>query len=96
MGDARGRLLGAGLYNAASRIAIRLLSQHLEPFDEAFFERRLRVALRWRQRYVAGASCYRLVNSEADSLSGLIADCYEDMDVLRGQKTGLYLDQQSN
>ncbi len=87
--DARGRLLGAGLYNAASRIAIRVLSQHLEPFDEAFFERRLRDALRWRQRYMAGASCYRLVNSEADALSGLIADCYEDVVVLQFSSLGM-------
>ncbi len=87
--DARGRQLGAGLYNAASRIAIRVLSQHLEPFDERFFERRFRAALRWRQRYMADAPCYRLVNSEADSLSGLIADCYEDVVVLQFSSLGM-------
>lgn len=87
--DARGGLLGTGLYNSGSRICVRLLSSDPETFDQTFLERRLRDALRLRQRCLPGATSYRLVSSEADFLSGLIVDCYEDVVVLQFSSLGM-------
>jgi 23S rRNA (cytosine1962-C5)-methyltransferase len=87
--DARGGLLGTGFYNSGSRIPVRVLSRHPEKFDQPFFERRLRDALQLRERYMPDATCYRLVSSEADFLSGLIVDRYEDVLVLQFSSLGM-------
>jgi 23S rRNA (cytosine1962-C5)-methyltransferase len=89
--DHRGRFLGTGLYNSKSKIVLRMLSHEREEIDEAFFERKIKAALAIRQRYMPGAMCYRVVNSEGDFLSGLIVDKYGD--VLVVQFTSLGMDQ---
>jgi 23S rRNA (cytosine1962-C5)-methyltransferase len=89
--DHRHRLLGTGFYNSKSKIAVRLLSTERVEINQSFFENRFRAALAIRQRYLPGASSFRVVNAEADFLSGLIVDKYED--VLAVQTSSLGMDQ---
>ncbi len=77
----KGRFLGAGFYNANSKIRVRILSANAnDRFDSAFWDRRLRWAVDYR-RTVMGAdfSCCRLVFGEADGLPGLTVDRFEDV-----------------
>jgi 23S rRNA (cytosine1962-C5)-methyltransferase len=89
--DHRQRLLGVGFYNSKSRIHVRLLAPERVTVDEPFFAERIRAALAFRQKHLPGATSFRVVNSEADFLSGLIVDKYEDVLVL--QTTALGMDQ---
>ncbi len=87
--DHRQRLLGTGFYNSRSKIAVRLLDrERIEP-DRAFFKQRIAAALAHRQRWMSGATSYRVVNSESDFLSGLIVDRYEDVLVVQISSLGM-------
>jgi 23S rRNA (cytosine1962-C5)-methyltransferase len=72
----RGKFLGIAHYSSTSQIALRLLTTRREPLDRAFFLRRLRQAIDFRQRSVENSDACRLVFSEADLLPGLIVDKY--------------------
>ena len=78
----KGRWLGAGFFNSASKIRVRVLSRNAnDRFDEAFFARRIRYALDYR-RTVMGAedfSACRLLFGEADGFPGLTVDRFEDV-----------------
>lgn len=87
--DHRRRLLGVGFFNSKSKIRVRILSRERVELDEFFFERRLRAALEHRQRFLPGASSFRLVNAEGDLLSGLIVDKYEDVLVVQTSSLGI-------
>src|SRR5438445_7936473 len=76
--DHRQRFLGIGFYNSKSKIGVRLIDTERVPVDESFFEQKIRAAVAVRQKHVAGASSFRVVNSEIDFLRGLIVDKYED------------------
>jgi 23S rRNA (cytosine1962-C5)-methyltransferase len=89
--DHRQRLLGSGFYNSKSKIAVRLLAPDRVTADQAFFEQRIRTALTLRRRDLPAATSFRVVNAEADFLSGLIVDKYED--VISLQITSLGMDQ---
>ncbi len=76
-----GEWIARGLYNANSKIRVRLYSwQPDEPLDRAFFHDRIAAAVRLR-RDVLGLDCpgsaCRLAFSEADRLSGLTVDKYD-------------------
>ncbi|HUY31231.1 MAG TPA: class I SAM-dependent rRNA methyltransferase [Pirellulales bacterium] len=82
----RGQWIARGAYNSHSRIRVRLYTWcETEPLDLAFWRRRLDAALSWRRRLFAGVpdGASRLVNSEADGLSGLIVDRYAGYLVLQ-------------
>ena len=87
--DHRQRFLGMGLYNAASRIRVRVLTTERVEIDRAFFLGRVREALALRRRYMPGSTSFRVVNSEGDLLSGVIADLYEDVVVLQTSALGM-------
>lgn len=75
-----GTLLGRGLLNRKSEIAIRMLAGPAEPgtFDD-ILARRLRQARRLREdvlRLRSRTEAYRLVHGEADGLPGLAVDIY--------------------
>ena len=77
----KGRWLGAGPVNDASKIRVRLLSRNTnDRFDEAFFLRRVRYALEYR-RTVMGPDygCCRLIFGEADQFPGLTVDRFGDV-----------------
>jgi 23S rRNA (cytosine1962-C5)-methyltransferase len=77
-----GNFVARGLYNSRSNIRVRLYTwSERTTLDEDFFRARLRDALHLRQG-ILGLSGpgrgTRLVFSEADGLSGLIVDQYDD------------------
>ncbi len=89
--DHRQRLIGTGFYNSRSKINVRVLaSERVEP-DQSFFEARIRTALAVREKHLPGASSFRVVNAEADFLSGLIVDKYEDVLALQISSLGMDL-----
>ena len=75
--SAKDRWLGAGFYNANSKIRVRLVSRNAnDRFDESFWRRALAYAVDYR-RTVMGEEdfkCCRLVFGEADRFPGLTVD----------------------
>ncbi|MGA2030654.1 MAG: class I SAM-dependent rRNA methyltransferase [Thermoguttaceae bacterium] len=70
-------LLGYGLYNPRSEIAIRMLFTGADLPDDLRWQQRLEQAARLRQdllRLDDVTDAYRLVHAEADGLSGLVVD----------------------
>jgi 23S rRNA (cytosine1962-C5)-methyltransferase len=93
--DHRQRLLGTGFFNAKSKINVRLLAPERIIPNEAFFEERIRAALAVRQKHLAGATSFRVVNAESDFLSGLIVDKYENVIVVQISALGMELRKKS-
>jgi len=81
--DPKGRSLGTAHYSSTSQIALRLLSRHIEPIDEAFLRARIETAVAYRQRVVEDSEAYRVVHAEGDLLPGLIVDRYGDFLVVQ-------------
>jgi 23S rRNA (cytosine1962-C5)-methyltransferase len=86
---ADGTSLGTGFYNATSNIAVRMVGGEAETIDETFFEQRLRAANELRRRLLPGATAYRMVFGEADLMSGLIIDRYDDVCVVQMLAAGM-------
>ncbi len=86
-----GKWLGAGFYNEASLIRVRLLSRNPnDRMDADFFRRRLRWAVAYRRRVMGeGFSSCRLVFGEADALPGLTVDRYENVLVTQIASLGM-------
>lgn len=73
----RGEFIARGVLNSRSRIRVRLYTwQEDEQLDADFWRRRIAAAVELRRTlgYLDPAGGCRLVNSEADGLSGLIVD----------------------
>lgn len=87
--DHRKHWLGVGLYNAKSKITVRVLTPEHVAVDQAFFEDRIRAALAVRERHLPGATSFRVVNAEGDFLSGLIVDKYDDVLVVQTSALGM-------
>lgn len=78
----KGRWLGAGFYNAVSKIRVRILTTNPNdrPDEAAFWLRRLRWSVAYRQRVMGkDFGCCRLVFGEADGIPGLTVDRFEDV-----------------
>ena len=77
----KGSWLGAGIYSAASKIAVRVLTDNAnETFSDAFFERRVKYALEYRRTAMgADFNACRLIFGEADGLPGVTVDRFEDV-----------------
>jgi 23S rRNA (cytosine1962-C5)-methyltransferase len=76
-----GKFVARGLYNAQSRIRVRLYSWDAgEAVNAEFWKSRIERAVehRRRMRYDEPAGAARLIYSEADGLSGLVVDRYAD------------------
>ncbi len=87
--DHRQRLIGTGFFNSKSKINVRVLSSERIEVNEAFFAERIRAALAVRQKHLASATSFRVVNAESDFLSGLIVDKYEDVLVVQISSLGM-------
>jgi 23S rRNA (cytosine1962-C5)-methyltransferase len=76
--DREGRFAARGIYNRKSEIAIRVLTEDPEvALDDAFFDAALDRAVSFRRDQLGldrVTDAYRVVNSEGDGLSGLVAD----------------------
>ena len=84
--DVEGEWIGRGLWHPEADMAVRMFTQDpKEVLNEAFFRGRIRRAVELRHRLFGTSSdwvsttAYRMVFSEADGLSGLIADQYADV-----------------
>lgn len=92
--DPEGRFMGRGIFNWHSRIAIRMLSNtEDEPLDDAFFEKRIGAAVSLRREMLGldeTTNAYRVINSEADGLSGLIVDRFNDLLVMEFFSSGMH------
>lgn len=95
--SARGRILGAGLYNRHTLIAIRLYSRRPRACDAALIRERLEQARARRRldspadaREAASAGgAWRAVFSEGDFLPGLILDLYAGHAVMQILTAGM-------
>ncbi len=76
--DSRGSVVGVGLYNPHSLIAVRLFTRRDRPIDDALLRDRIRAAMEVRKRILPVESTYRMIYSEGDFLPGLIVDRYGD------------------
>jgi 23S rRNA (cytosine1962-C5)-methyltransferase len=87
--DHRQRFIGIGFYNAQSKINVRVIAHERLSIDQGFFEGRISAALALRQKHMPDATSFRVVNAEADLLSGLIVDKYEDIIVIQISALGM-------
>ena len=92
--DVGGLWVARGFYNGHSRISLRVLtSKQDEPVDGAFFARKIATAVSFRRdtlKLDEVTNAYRVVHSEADSLSGLVVDRFGDTLVLEFFSAGMY------
>lgn len=77
----KGKYLGSGFYNSHSKIRVRILSTNAnDRFDRAFWERRIRYALDYRDTVMGSdTSACRLIFGESDGFPGLTVDRFEDV-----------------
>ena len=86
----RGKLLGTGVYNSASMLAVRLLVHGGGVVDDALIEERVRRAVAYRTYFDRpDTDSRRLVFGEADLLPGVIADQFADVVVLQVLSLGM-------
>jgi len=77
----QGEWIARGIINTGSRIRVRLYTWDADqPLDDDFWRARCEAAIALRRdlRYDDPAGACRVINSEADGLSGLIVDRYAD------------------
>ena len=95
--DHKGAFIAQGHYQIGS-IAVRILSFEREEIDQAWWNRRLRVALDVRRTLALtddpSTTCYRLVHGEGDSLPGLVVDIYGSTAVVQCHSVGMYRSRQ--
>ena len=80
--DKAGNRTGIGLYNPRAKIPVRVVAHGSEPASEGYFETALKRAVSFRRdtlKLDGSGDAYRLVNSDGDSLSGLVIDRYADV-----------------
>ena len=87
--DKKENFLGIGYINPHSLITIRILTKKKEEINRRFFEKRLRDALFYRERFLPDQSSFRVVYSESDLLPGLIVDKYADWIVIQSLTAGM-------
>ena len=87
--DARGRVVGTGLANPHSLIAVRLISHGPVEVNRELVGRRIRTAVEYRNRIMPGETAQRLVFSEADLFPGLIVDRYGETLVVQSMTVGI-------
>jgi len=82
--DKDGQRFGAGLFNPSARVPLRMLHHGQEAVDETFLESLLDRACDLRDTIPTLADpkstdAFRVIHSDADSLSGLVVDKYADI-----------------
>ena len=89
--DSADRFLGSAIYNSKSQIVARRFCRQRQELDLDFFQRRLRMAVEYRNRRGIPPNPSRLVWSESDGLPGLIVDRYGDHLVIQTLTLGMDL-----
>jgi 23S rRNA (cytosine1962-C5)-methyltransferase len=91
--DRDGVPIGFGLWNGRSQIALRLLAHGAEPPDASFWIHRIEQAIALRRDLLkldAETNAYRVIHAEADGLSGLIVDRFDDVLSVEIFSLGMY------
>jgi 23S rRNA (cytosine1962-C5)-methyltransferase len=92
--DRDGKWVGRGLYNAHSRISLRILTADPnEAIDADWFGRKIGRAVELRRDLLKlddVTDAYRVIHSEADGLSGLVVDRFGSTLVLEFFSAGMY------
>lgn len=86
-------LMGYGLYNSRSEIAVRMVFPGVELPTMDHWRHKLEVAVSLRRDLLHlddAADAYRLVHAEADGLSGLVVDRYGDVLSAEAFSLGMY------
>lgn len=87
------QLLGYGLYNSRSEMALRMLWRSPELPTEQAWQERLETAVRLRQEILKldqVTDTYRVVHAEADGLPGLMIDRFGDVLSAEAFSLGMY------
>lgn len=88
--DQEGRVVGRGLFNPRSIIAVRLLTRsRRDRIDREWFKARVRQAVALRRRWMGEREAYRVFYAEADGIPGLVVDRYGPMLVMEILALGL-------
>jgi 23S rRNA (cytosine1962-C5)-methyltransferase len=87
--DLQNNLVGQGLYNPKSKIALRLLTKDETPITEDFFAKRTHAAIQYRERVARGYEAFRVIHSESDGIPGLTVDKYGEYLVLQQHSASL-------
>ncbi|MCI4568040.1 class I SAM-dependent rRNA methyltransferase [Lysobacter sp. CFH 32150] len=86
--------IGRGFYNGHSRIALRILETDPDiAVDAGWFARKIAAAVSLRRDVLkldAVSDAWRVVHSEGDGLSGLVADRYGDLLVVEYFSAGMF------
>ncbi len=72
------KFVGVGFLNPKSKITLRILTFKDEPINKEFFINRLKKALEKRRQLREITNSFRVIHAEADGLSGLIVDYYDE------------------
>jgi len=87
--DSRGKPLGRAYANPHSLICARLFSRDPnQSLNQAFIEKAIERAVQLRERLFEGG-CYRAVFADADGLSGLVIDRFNDTFVIQSGTAGI-------
>ncbi len=78
--NSKDKFLGSAFYNNNSKIVLRIISRNAnDTFDYDFFKRRIEYALSYRMKIMPNdLNAFRLIYGEADFLSGLTVDKFND------------------
>ena len=78
--NSKDKFLGSAFYNNNSKIVLRIISRNANDiFDYDFFKRRIEYALNYRMKVMPNElNAFRLIYGEADFLSGLTVDKFND------------------
>ncbi|MEG1191943.1 MAG: class I SAM-dependent rRNA methyltransferase [Clostridia bacterium] len=86
--SAAGTFLGRAFYNPNSQISLRMLTQHDEEIDAAFFHKRVEEAWAYRKRFCDTESC-RAIYAESDFIPALILDKFGSVCAMQSLSLGL-------
>lgn len=77
----KNKYLGSAFYNDNSKIVLRIISRNAnDTFDYDFFKRRIEYALNYRMKVMPNdLNAFRLIYGEADNLTGLTVDKFNDV-----------------
>ncbi len=87
--DNSGKFLGKAFYNERSKIALRFITGEDVKIDRAFWKKRLRAAIEYRNKIISHTDAYRLSHAEADGLPSLIIDRYGEHICLQTLSLGM-------
>ena len=90
--SSKGAWLGTGWVSESSKIRVRVISTNAnDKFDEAFWRRRIRYAIAYRQTVMGEKDFHacRIIFGESDQFPGLVVDRFENVLVAQVRSIGI-------